>query len=44
MAWGAFWIVAGTYLLMILCAFLTKDAGLACVAAFLTACQAFGLF
>lgn len=43
MGWGAFWIVAGVYILMIVCAFVTRDASLACIAAFLAACQAFGL-
>lgn len=41
--WGAFWTIAGVYLLMIVAAWCSADPALAVIAAFLVGCQAFGL-
>ena len=43
LSWGAFWTIAGVYILMIVAAWCSRDAGLAAISAFLIACQAFGL-
>ncbi len=43
LSWGAFWTITGVYLIMIVAAWCSRDAGLATIAAFLVGCQAFGL-